>query len=84
MDLAITTLVKATKKGSIAAANSLLDRGFGRPHQSIDLRMLLTRKLTELSADELAALEEQLAAIDDEGADEEGQRSDSAGSEVRA
>jgi Family of unknown function (DUF5681) len=32
-ELAIATLVKATKKGSITAAGMLLDRGWGKPPQ---------------------------------------------------
>jgi hypothetical protein len=35
MGLAMATLVKAAKKGSVTAAIAILDRGFGRPPQEI-------------------------------------------------
>jgi hypothetical protein len=35
MGLAMMTLVKAAKKGSVTAAIAILDRGFGRPSQEI-------------------------------------------------
>lgn len=62
MDLAITTLVRACRKGSVTAAVALLDRGFGRPIQPVDVRHLITKRLETLSADELAAIEEHLEA----------------------
>jgi hypothetical protein len=61
--LAVSTLVKICRKGmersQLAAARELLDRGYGRPMQMIDAS-LLRKKLTELSPDELAALETRL------------------------
>ena len=61
--LAVSTLVKICRKGiernQLAAARELLDRGYGRPLQMIDAS-LLHKKLTELSPDELAALEARL------------------------
>jgi hypothetical protein len=61
--LAVSTLVKIFRKGmernQLAAARELLDRGYGRPMQMIDAS-LLRKKLTELSPDELAALETRL------------------------
>jgi hypothetical protein len=61
--LAVSTLVKICRKGmernQLAAARELLDRGYGRPVQMIDAS-LLRKKLTELSPDELAALEARL------------------------
>jgi hypothetical protein len=40
----------------LAAARELLDRGFGRAVQALDL-VLMGRKITELSRDELLALD---------------------------
>ncbi len=61
--LAVSTLVRICRKGiernQLAAARELLDRGYGRPLQMIDAS-LLRKKLTELSPDELAALEARL------------------------
>ena len=61
--LAVSTLVKICRKGmernQLAAARELLDHGYGRPLQMVDVS-LLRKKLTELSPDELAALEARL------------------------
>jgi hypothetical protein len=61
--LAVSTLVKICRKGmernQLVAARELLDRGYGRPLQMIDVS-LLRKKLTELSPDELTALEARL------------------------
>jgi hypothetical protein len=61
--LAVSTLVRICKKGmernQLVAARELLDRGYGRPLQMIDVS-LLRKKLTELSPDELEALEARL------------------------
>jgi hypothetical protein len=62
----LSVLVKNAKKGSTAAAIAVLDRGFGKPAQNIDMKLLLDKRLTELSGEELAALEERLAAMDAE------------------
>jgi hypothetical protein len=62
-DLALGCLVKATKKGSITAAGMLLDRGWGRPAQMLDVRALFQRRLDELSTEELASLEEALTTM---------------------
>jgi hypothetical protein len=68
--LALDTLVKITKTGmernQLAAARELLDRGYGRPVQALDL-LSAGKKLSELSSDELAAFEARLmtAAADD-------------------
>ena len=43
----------------MAAARELLDRGYGRPLQMIDASVL-HKKLSELSPDEIAALEARL------------------------
>jgi hypothetical protein len=61
--LAVTTLVRICRKGmernQLAAARELLDRGYGRPLQMVDVSML-RKRLTELSPDELAALEARM------------------------
>jgi hypothetical protein len=59
--LAIDTIVKICAEAKadrdrLAAARELLDRGFGRSVQAIDL-VLMGRKITELSKDELLALD---------------------------
>jgi hypothetical protein len=70
--LALDTLVKITKTGmernQLVAARELLDRGFGRPVQAIDM-ITLGKKLSDLTPDELAAVEARLmtAAADDVG-----------------
>jgi Family of unknown function (DUF5681) len=68
--LALNTLVKICKEGiernRLSAARELLDRGFGRPLQSIDV-LTLGRKLSELSPAELETVEARLmtSAADD-------------------
>jgi hypothetical protein len=61
--LAVSTLVKICRKGiernQLAAARELLDRGYGRPIQMIDASVL-RKKLNELTADEITALEARL------------------------
>jgi hypothetical protein len=42
--------------------NALLDRGFGRPTQSIDM-MLLGKRLAELSTAELVELNARLSTV---------------------
>jgi len=64
--LAIETIVQICEKAKadrdrLAAARELLDRGFGRAIQSIDL-VLMGRKITELSRDELLALDAMFAS----------------------
>jgi len=59
--LALETIVKICAEAKmdrdrLAAARELLDRGFGRSVQAIDL-VLMGRKITELSRDELLALD---------------------------
>jgi hypothetical protein len=56
-------LVKAARKGSITAAQAVLDRGYGRPPAAVDLRVLMDRKLNELTGEELRALEERLTSM---------------------
>jgi hypothetical protein len=68
--LAVGTLVKICRGGmernKLVAARELLDRGYGRPVQMIDAS-LISKKLTELTPEELAAFEARLltSAADD-------------------
>lgn len=68
--LALDTLVRICKSGmernQLAAARELLDRGYGRPVQAIDM-ITAGKKLAELTPAELAAFEARLmtAAADD-------------------
>jgi hypothetical protein len=63
--LAIDTLVELTKETHAdstrySAAAALLDRGYGRPAQSLDLHLsadAITKRLSDMSDAELAALE---------------------------
>ena len=58
------------ERNQLAAARELLDRGYGRPLQMIDAS-IMSKKLTELSPDEIEALEARLlsdAAADAEAA----------------
>jgi hypothetical protein len=66
--LAIDTLVELTKDNHtdstrFAAATALLDRGYGRPAQSLDLHLsadAITKRLSDMSDAELAALEQRM------------------------
>jgi hypothetical protein len=63
--LAVDTLVELTKEGHTdstryTAATELLDRGYGRPAQSLDLHLsadAITKRLSDMTDAELAALE---------------------------
>jgi hypothetical protein len=61
--LAVGTLVKICRNGmernKLVAARELLDRGYGRPVQMVDAS-LISKKLTELTPEELAAFEARL------------------------
>lgn len=61
--LALSTLVKICREGmernKLTAARELLDRGYGRPVQAIDM-ITAGKKLSELTAEELAAFEARL------------------------
>jgi hypothetical protein len=49
---------------SVAAANALLDRGYGRPARLIDLSIeTITRRINELSDSELVLLEQRLLTM---------------------
>ena len=68
--LAIDTLVELTRDNHsdstrYSAATALLDRGYGRPAQSLDLHLTaeaVTRRLSDMSDAELAALEARMVA----------------------
>ena len=68
--LAIDTLVELTKdrhtdSTRYAAATALLDRGYGRPAQSLDLHLsadAITKRLSDMTDAELAALEQRMIA----------------------
>ena len=47
----------------LAAASQILDRGLGRAAQSVALDLNLTKKLDELSDDQLIALRDRYAAL---------------------
>jgi len=61
--LALGTLVKICREGiernRLTAARELLDRGYGRPVQAIDM-ITAGKKLSELTNEELAAFEARL------------------------
>ena len=68
--LAVDTLVELTKDDHtdstrFAAATALLDRGYGRPAQSLDLHLsadAITKRLSDMTDAELAALEQRMIA----------------------
>ena len=68
--LAVDTLVDLTKDNHadstrFAAATALLDRGYGRPAQSLDLHLsadAITKRLSDMTDAELAALEQRMIA----------------------
>ena len=68
MHTALKVLVTIAKSGKseasrVAAATALLDRAYGRPIQSLEMNMdsgFISKKLSELSTDELALLEERV------------------------
>ena len=68
--LAVDTLVELTRDNHAdstryAAATALLDRGYGRPAQSLDLHLsadAITKRLSDMTDAELAALEARMIA----------------------
>jgi hypothetical protein len=68
--LAVDTLVELTKdthtdSTRYSAATALLDRGYGRPAQSLDLHLsadAITKRLSDMTDAELAALEARMIA----------------------
>jgi len=77
---AIRTLARITKSGRseaarIAAAVALLDRGFGRPSQSVEMNLtadMVSKRISELSDNELTMLEQRMIMLD--GADLDGEQ----------
>jgi chemotaxis receptor (MCP) glutamine deamidase CheD len=71
-NLALNTLVKIARTGvernRLAAANALLDRGYGRPVQAIDM-ITAGKKLSELTPEELAAFEARLMSAEADDAE---------------
>jgi hypothetical protein len=71
LGLAVDTLVELTKDNHadstrFNAATALLDRGYGRPAQSLDLHLsadAITKRLTDMTDAELAALEQRMITI---------------------
>jgi hypothetical protein len=69
-DLAVDTLVAIAKDGQtdssrLNAAVELLNRGYGRPAQSLDLHLsadTITKRLSDMTDAELAALEQRMIA----------------------
>jgi hypothetical protein len=69
--LAIDTLVAIAKDGQtdssrLSAAVELLNRGYGRPAQSVDLHLTteaMTRRLSDMTDAQLAALEARMITI---------------------
>jgi hypothetical protein len=62
----LKVLVKNAKGGNTTAAVRVLEFGFGRPVQSVEMKVdenLLNKKLSEMSPEELAAFEQKLAAM---------------------
>ena len=54
-----------TDSTRFAAATALLDRGYGRPAQSLDLHLsadAITKRLSDMTDAELAALEQRMIA----------------------
>jgi hypothetical protein len=68
--LAVDTLVELTRDNHAdstrySAATALLDRGYGRPAQSLDLHLsadAITKRLSDMTDAELAALEARMIA----------------------
>ena len=66
--MALDTLVEILQQGEernrLVAAKELLDRGYGRPIQAVDM-VLIGKKLTELTTDELIALNARFIAAEE-------------------
>jgi hypothetical protein len=57
----VRTMRTETGASRIAAARELLDRGFGKPAQNVDFT--LSKKINEMSLEELSALEQQMTGL---------------------
>jgi hypothetical protein len=73
--MALATLAEIAEKGEsesgrVAASRELLDRGFGKPVQNVDMRVLMEKRLAELTPAELDEFERHLEAegIEDDDA----------------
>jgi hypothetical protein len=73
--MALATLAEIAEKGKsesgrVAASRELLDRGFGKPVQNVDMRVLMEKRLAELTPAELDEFERHLEAegIEDDDA----------------
>jgi hypothetical protein len=65
---AIRTLVEIAEKGTpdsarVSAAVALLDRGFGRPAQSIEMDLQLSKSFAAMSLEELQEVRQRLASL---------------------
>jgi hypothetical protein len=65
---AIRTLVHIAQNGTpdsarVSAACALLDRGFGRPAQSVELDMVIHKQLDAMNLEELRAFREKYAML---------------------
>jgi Arc/MetJ family transcription regulator len=65
---AIRTLAEIACKGKsesvrVSAACALLDRAYGRPAQSVELDLKLTKNLEQMTLQELQELRERYAAV---------------------
>jgi Family of unknown function (DUF5681) len=62
----LKVLVKNAKTGNTTAAVRVLEFGFGKPVQSLEMKVdegLLNKKLSEMSPEEVAAFEAKLMAM---------------------
>jgi hypothetical protein len=70
---ALQTVLKLMRSGRseavrLGAAQTILDRGWGKPIQSLQVDgRFLTKKLSELTPSELEALEQRIELIEDQG-----------------
>jgi hypothetical protein len=78
MAMALRVLAEIARKGGkeaarVSATTALLDRGYGRPIQSMEMRIdegLLNKKLSEMTPEELAVFEARLVSLGPEGPDQ--------------
>jgi hypothetical protein len=69
--MALATLAEIAEKGKsesarVAAAGALLDRGFGKPVQNCDVRVLMEKRLAELTPAELDEFERHLEGTEED------------------
>jgi hypothetical protein len=67
--IAINALSEIAEHGQsesarVAASAALLDRAWGKPGQTMDISVLLERKFSEMSAEELMKLRASVAALE--------------------